>query len=256
MANETELILIELRQRQLGDERYPLAMLHDAHERLDAAQRISLLAARGRLQATELHELVAEAVTLIEQPEVFVGEVSDLDAVLGEQRVLLRNVSQEALGIKRMLDEVVEAVDIRHDGGIEVAVGQRPFDVGRLQFHHAGVELRVLIHQLREELRNEVGRYGRQNTHGERSGEGAFLLFHSLFDAARLMQHLLGLLNHRPAIACGHDRLTSTVEDLHAEFGFQLLYHRAERGLRHVAGKGRFGEVAIAVERQYVFQLL
>ena len=155
-----------------------------------------------------------------------------------------------------MAFEVVESLHAGHYGGIELAVGHSPLDVFRLLLHNARVHLGVLVHHLREKQGNEIGRYGWQHADGEGAGQRSSLLFYYLSDAACLIEHLLGLLYHGPAIASGHDGLAAPVENLHVQFGLQLLNHGAQRGLRDIAGKGSLGKVAIAVQGQNVFQLL
>ena len=69
------LSVFQLRDGHLWYEGHAFAILHDSHKCLDASQSIGFLADGSRFQMTELYELVAEAVSLVEQPQKLLSEI-------------------------------------------------------------------------------------------------------------------------------------------------------------------------------------
>lgn len=136
-----------------------------------------------------------------------------------------------------------------------------PLDQGflhgsRLHLHDAHVHLGVRIHELGEEVRDEIGRYGGQHAYDKGAVQRLGLLVYDLAQALCLVQHLAGLRYHGPAVAGYHHGLPAAVKDFQAQLGLELLYHCTQRGLGHVARKGGLGKVAIAVQGHDIFKLL
>ena len=63
--------IAQLQNGQFGDEGHAFAAFYHAHKGLHAAQVIGKLAGTCRLHLAEAHQLVAEAMALVEQPKLF-----------------------------------------------------------------------------------------------------------------------------------------------------------------------------------------
>ena len=85
-------------------------MFYDAHERLDTAQMVGALAAGGRLEFAELHQLVAKAVALVEQPQLLTIEIGRLNVLFLVERAVLRHVSVVLFVEKRLTRHLFQSI--------------------------------------------------------------------------------------------------------------------------------------------------
>ena len=107
-----------MRQSQFGQEGHAGTLLNHAHEGLDAAQRINALTVGCAFEVTELDELIAETVTLVQKPKHFVGKVSGANAGMRVEAVALCNVGKELFKIEGSHRQFLNGVGSDPDGSI------------------------------------------------------------------------------------------------------------------------------------------
>ena len=253
-----QLLLLhrQLFKGQFGDEGHPLSSLHHAHEGLDAPQRIGLLGLTGGRQVTELHQLVAEAMPFVQEPQRLPFEVGGTDGGAVEQSIPARDIDHELLVVERGLHVSFRFGQTDEDGRIEDSLAQGLTDFLRLQFHHPQVGLGMFLAQPGEEPGQQVGSDGGQYSQPERAAQGMLLLLHQFLDPGRSGQHFFGLLYHLLSDPRRHHLLGGTLEQFHPQLGLQFLNHGTQCGLGHPTLFGRLGKMPVAIDRHYVFQLL
>ena len=175
---------------------------------------------------------------------------------MGEEGIATRHVGQKLLIEERRLHIVVHIVEAHQDGGIELAPVEGTLDVGSLHLHHADVGLGVLALQAGEEPGQQIWGYGGQDAQTESACQRVALFVHDVVDAVGSHQHLPCLLYHFAAYLGGNHLLRRAFKYLHAQFGFQLLYHGAQRGLGDPTMLGGTGEMAKPIYRHNIFHLL
>ena len=151
------LCLAELQHGQLGNEGDAFPALDHAHEGLHTAQMVGKLAGLCRLQLAETHQLVAEAVAFVEQPELFAAEVGRT-----YQRMAAEVAFARYVGIKLFVEEAcllvfLHACQTGHNTCVDASLAQGTLDVCGLHLRHPYVQSVVLLHQLREEAGQQVG---------------------------------------------------------------------------------------------------
>ena len=95
--NQFFLFFAQLQHGQLRYEGHAFSALHHAHECLDAAQRIGLLALFRLFELAKFHSLVAKTVALIKHPQVLAFEVGCADDTMLCQRVALGHITKKLL---------------------------------------------------------------------------------------------------------------------------------------------------------------
>ena len=128
-TDELPLVGGELLQSQFGNKRNALPALDHAHKGLDAAEGVGAFALPRGLEVAELYELVAEAMTLVQEPQRLVHEVGCLDTAMVEKLVAARNVRHELLEIERFGIEASEVTRCHEYGGIDFVVGKGFFEL-------------------------------------------------------------------------------------------------------------------------------
>ena len=81
-------------------------------------------------------------------------------------------------------------------------------------------------------------------------------LVDGFFEALSTLQNFLSPLQDDQTDRCGRHGLLAALENLCAQFFFQLLYHRAERRLRHATRIGGLGKLTVARKGDNILQLL
>lgn len=255
-AHHVALRFAQLQHAELGDEGGSHAALDNAHEGLDAAQLVGLLAVAGAFKLAKLDELVAEAVPLIEQPEGGAAQVVGAHRGKLVKRCALGGIDKVLLVEERMCAQLLQTFGLSEDACIDFALSEGFLDLCGLHLLYAQVELGVLAREAGEEARNEIGGDGGQHAYAESACERAASLVDALAQAARLSKHLLGVLHDDLPHIGQSERLLLAVENFSSQFLFELLHHGTERGLRHVAGLGGFQEVAMLRHGNDIFELL
>ena len=174
------LPVVQLGQGKLRNEGDALAVLHDPHEGLYASQVIALLAPCRRLQTAELYQLVAETVPFVQQPEVFARKVGRTDELLAEEEVVFSHIGEELFMVEWRAVHSLQAADPCQNAGVDIAPPDSPAHIFCLHFRNPDVHLRMFVHQLGKEVRDEIGCDGGQNAHFKGAGKRLFLLFDGL----------------------------------------------------------------------------
>jgi hypothetical protein len=82
---------------QLRNESDAIAAFYHAHKCFQASQTVSGLTQFYLFHLAETHQLVAETVTFIQQPEMFVAYISRTDHIFLEYRIVFSHISEELL---------------------------------------------------------------------------------------------------------------------------------------------------------------
>ena len=100
---------------------------------------------------------------------------------------------------------------------------------------------------------------GRHDRGDDPKGKGppdkAFFLIHDILDAGGLIYDGARLVHDLPAGLGDPNGLLAPVEDLDAQFVFELLHLHAQGGLRHEALFGRQGKVSVFGHGQHILEL-
>ena len=255
-AYQLLLLLGELAQGKLRDERHALSAFHHAHEGLYAAERVFRLTLRSRLQIAEPYELVAEAMALVEKPQELVVQVGSLDVLIGIQRVVLGDVGDKLLVVHGCLLINVQLLKPYGDGGINLSPVQRLLDVGSFHLYYVEVYVGVLPFELRKEARQQIRSYGRQYAYLEGARQRVLLLGDNLLNLVSARDNPPCLFHHELSDGGRCDLLRGAFENLHSQFLLQLLYHGAQRRLRHTARFRSLGKVSQPIHSHDIFHLL
>ena len=94
-AHQLFLCLVELIDGKFGNEGNAFTAFYHTHECLHAAQMISDLAGLRRLHLADADSLVAEAMSLVQHPKLFVAEIGGADNLIIEQFAFARDVRIE-----------------------------------------------------------------------------------------------------------------------------------------------------------------
>ena len=142
--------IAQLQNGQFGDEGHAFAAFYHAHKGLHAAQVIGKLAGTCRLHLAEAHQLVAEAMALVEQPKLFAVQVGSTDYLVVEEGVFARHVGKELFIEQRRLLQLFHTCQTRYDTCIYLSRLQGFLDVVCFHFDYPDVEVGVFLHQLRK----------------------------------------------------------------------------------------------------------
>ena len=144
-ANELALLGTQRLRRQLRHERHTIALLDEVHERLQAPTAITEALIGRILQMTELHELVAEAVSFVQEPKLVAPDFGRANRRLLEKLGATGHIAEEFLEEELTIDEQLV---FRSRGD------QRDIDLPREQAGDAlaGLELRDRDLQIGEML--------------------------------------------------------------------------------------------------------
>ena len=74
-AYELSVSCLQLLHGQLWDKGHPIALLHEVHEGLQTPPAIAMGVMRIEAQMTELHQLIPEAMPLVQQPQVLLPHI-------------------------------------------------------------------------------------------------------------------------------------------------------------------------------------
>ena len=154
------------------------------------------------------------------------------------------------------MPEFFHSCQTGYDSGIYVSRLQGFLDVVRLHLYHPDIKLRIFLHQLRKETRQQIGGYGGKYAQFENSAERMLFFFYNVFYTMGLNQHIPGLFYDVKADGSRAHRLLAAVENLCVQLFFQLLNHGAQGGLCDPAIFSGFGEMTELIDSKYVFQLL
>ena len=89
-TNERSLLIGELQGAQFGDESGAHATLDDAHEGFDATEVVGPLTAESCFEMTEADQLIAEAMSFVEQPQRYFAQIGGTHRIAGVQFAALR----------------------------------------------------------------------------------------------------------------------------------------------------------------------
>jgi len=132
---------------------------------------IGKLAGTCRLHLAEAHQLVAEAMALVEQPKLFAVQVGSTDYLVVEEGVFARHVGKELFIEQRRLLQLFHTCQTRYDTCIYLSRLQGFLDVVCFHFDYPDVEVGVFLHQLRKETGQEVRSYGGKYAQLEGAGQ-------------------------------------------------------------------------------------
>ncbi len=113
-----------------------------------------------------------------------------------------------------------------------------------------------MLAQQRQDEWQEIGCDSRQDTEAKRPRECLLLLANDLLDLCDLQEDDSSLIEDATSDCGRDDGLVATVEDLDTEFVLELLDHRAQGRLCHLAVVGGAPEVTELVQRLDVLELL
>ena len=205
---------------------------------------------------TELHELVTEAVPFVQEPKLVAPDFGRADGGLLEELGATGHIAEEFLEEELTIDKQL-IFRCRGD--------QRDIDLPREQAGDAlaGLELRdrdlqigEMLAQQRQDERQEIGCDGRQDAEAKRPRECLLLLANDLLDLCDLQEDDSSLIENATSDCGRDDGLVATVKDLDTEFVLELLDHRAQGRLCHLAVVGGAPEVTELVQRLDVLELL
>lgn len=199
--------------------------------------------------------LRAQSVSIFEEQDITPSKILRTHVRLLRQRIARMNRDDERLRIERALREVVPVERDRREDEIECAVTQfREQAVGLILDQHAS-QLRVLLAQAGQRLREKVGRDGWNDAEAQvaREGIGGFLRGGSEF--VDRSERGACVWQQRGAFRCRHHPASRSFEEADSESRFELEQLRRESRLRDATRLRGATEVTVLGNGHPVFEL-
>ena len=191
-----------------------------------------------------------------DDPDGLVDQSLHPDALQGIRGIARRDISQEALVIKRDFQQVGFMDRTGQDAHIHFRFPELVLDGAGEHFFRLEGQGRVLFSKMLEKAGNQDGRYRRDQGDSEVTGKHFLFRAGHLDNLVRVVQDDFGLVDHFPADLGRRHGMGFAVEQAHVQFFLHLLDHQTQSGLGEAAGLGRFPEVPILLYGNDIPQLL
>ena len=187
------------------------------------------------LGLAQLDHLVAHAVARAEDHQLAQVDVLDADVRALVERIVGRDVGEEPVAEELLLGDALAARAPGHERRVDAVAPQRLHDVGGHHLRNLQLHLRIVAHESRQELVQQVGRDGGDHPQPQAPRGLAPQLGHGLADGVVGAQRLARTFEHRLARLGGDHGFLRTVKQHHAQLLLQGLDLHAERRLRDEA---------------------
>ena len=238
-----------------GDDRQARRAVDDAHQRIERPRLEGVVRRHVALGLAQLNDLVTHTISGAQDHQVFQVDVLDADVLPFVQRVFGRNIGEKTVVEKFLFEDTVATRAAGDKCRVDPVALERLDDVRSDHLRDFQLHLRIIAHEIRDELVQQVGRNGRDDAQTQFTRSFALQFGDRLADIVVGPQRFPGAIQHHFA-GLGRDHgFLRTVEQHDAQLLFERLHLHAQRRLGHETMLCGQRKTTAVRHRQEVFKL-
>ncbi len=184
-------------------------------------------------------------MAIFQHQQLFTGQIGHRHAVAVRPGVIFVNRQHHRLVKQRHFNKSFTLFDQREDRAVELAAIKLRQQLLRLRFVQIHLKFREGLMQQRNNMRQQIGAYGRDQPDMQRAGHGFTLLACHLFQHLDLAQYRARLVHQQQSSLGKENFAAGALKQHYAQFIFQFADLPAQRRLADVARVGCTAKMAV-----------